>query len=54
MVTEHPLTGVGIGSFVIELSRRAGEGYVIEPVHNVLLLAAGRAWHPGLLLVSPY
>jgi hypothetical protein len=51
MFTEHPLTGVGIGSFIIELSRRAGEGYVIEPVHNVLLLAAAELGIPGLLLV---
>ena len=54
MVTEHPLTGVGIGSFVIELSRRAGEGYVIEPVHNVLLLAAAELGIPGLLLVVAF
>ena len=51
MITEHPLTGVGIGSFIIELSRRAGEGYVIEPVHNVFLLAAAELGMPGLLLV---
>jgi len=51
MFTEHPLTGVGIGSFIIELSRRAGEGYVIEPVHNVLLLAAAELGLPGLVLV---
>ncbi len=51
MVTEHLLTGVGIGSFIIELSRRAGEGYVIEPVHNVILLAAAELGIPGLLLV---
>jgi hypothetical protein len=51
MISEHPLTGVGIGSFIIELSRRAGEGYVIEPVHNILLLAGAELGIPGLLLV---
>ena len=51
MIREHPLTGVGIGSFIIELSRRAGEGYIIEPVHNLLLLAGAELGVPGLLLV---
>jgi O-antigen ligase len=51
MIGDHPLTGVGIGSFIIELSRRAGEGYVIEPVHNILLLAGAELGIPGLLLV---
>ena len=51
MIHEHPLTGVGIGSFIIELSKRAGEGYVIEPVHNIFLLAGAELGIPGLLLV---
>ena len=52
MIREYPLTGVGIGSFIIKLSRRAGEGYVIEPTHNVLLLAGAELGIPGLLLVA--
>ena len=51
MVGDYPLTGVGIGSFIIELARRAGEGYVIEPVHNIFLLAGAELGIPGLLLV---
>ena len=51
MIREAPLTGVGIGSFIIELSRRAGEGYVIEPAHNIFLLAGAELGAPGLLLL---
>src|SRR5215207_2031016 len=51
MISEYPWTGVGIGSFIIELARRAGTGYVIEPAHNILLLAGAELGLPGLLLV---
>jgi hypothetical protein len=52
LVREHPLTGVGIGGFVIELARRAGVGYIVEPVHSLPLLAAAELGLPGLLLVA--
>ena len=51
MIGEYPLTGVGTGSFIIELARRAGEGYVIEPAHNIFLLAGAELGVPGLLIV---
>jgi len=51
MIRERPLTGVGIGTFIIELSQRAGEGYIIEPVHNIFLLSGAELGLPGFLLV---
>jgi len=52
LVRERPLTGVGIGGFVIELGRRAGVGYIVEPVHSLPLLAAAELGIPGLLLMA--
>ena len=54
MSREYPLTGVGIGSFILELAGRAGEGYVVEPAHNILLLAGAELGIPGLLLVMAF
>ncbi len=51
IIAEYPLTGVGIGAFIIELSRRAGVGYVIEPAHNILLMVGAELGLPGLLIV---
>ncbi len=51
MAREHPLIGVGIGSFIIKLSTYALEGALIEPVHNIFLLARSELGMIGLLLV---
>jgi O-antigen ligase len=51
IIREYPLTGVGIGSFIIELARRAGEGYIVEPAHNILLLAGAELGIFGILIV---
>ena len=51
MIRERPLTGVGIGGFVLQLAERAGEGYIIEPVHNLFLLAGAELGIPGLLIL---
>ena len=51
MIREYPLTGVGVGSFIIELARRAGEGYIVEPAHNILLLAGAELGILGILIV---
>jgi len=50
MFRQHPFTGVGIGSFIIELSQTAVEGAPIEPVHNVILLITAELGVGGLLL----
>jgi hypothetical protein len=49
---EHPLTGVGSGSFIIELAQRAGYGYIIEPVHNIFLLAGAELGFSGLVIIA--
>jgi O-antigen ligase len=54
VLLEHPLTGVGIGAFIIELAQRAGEGYVVEPAHNIFLVAGAELGIPGLLLVLAF
>jgi O-antigen ligase len=51
MIGEYPWTGVGIGSFIIGLSRRAGEGYVVEPAHSIPLLAGAELGIPGLAVL---
>ena len=51
MMKEHPLTGVGLGSFILQLAERAGEGYVIEPAHNIFLMAGAELGLPGLLIL---
>lgn len=48
---EHPLFGTGIGSFIIELSQRAGYGYIIEPAHNIFLSMGAELGLVGLALI---
>jgi O-antigen ligase len=50
MFERHPLTGIGIGSFVLELSKIAVEGVKVEPVHNVFMLAAAELGMAGIIL----
>jgi O-antigen ligase len=49
---EKPLTGVGAGSFIIQLAERAGELNFVEPVHNILLLILAELGIVGVILVS--
>jgi hypothetical protein len=50
MIQAHPLTGVGIGSFVLELADYAIEGAIIEPVHNIFLLVGAELGIFGMLI----
>jgi O-antigen ligase len=50
VIREHPLTGLGIGSFVINLANTAAKGAPIEPVHNIFLLAFAELGVVGLIL----
>jgi O-antigen ligase len=49
---EYPLTGIGIGSFIIELAQRAGYGYIIEPVHNIFLSSGAELGITGLVIIT--
>ncbi|MGA7193224.1 MAG: O-antigen ligase family protein [Anaerolineales bacterium] len=51
MIYSHPLTGVGIGTYTIQLAQLASYGYIIEPVHNIILLAGSELGIPGLIIV---
>jgi O-antigen ligase len=51
MFQANPLMGVGIGSFVLELSTYAMQGAMIEPAHSIPLLAMAELGIFGLLLV---
>ena len=51
-IREHPILGVGIGSFAIDLANRDQGSYMIEPVHSLPLLAVAELGIPGLLLLS--
>jgi O-antigen ligase len=51
IIRQHLFTGVGIGSFVIDLSRTAVAGAPIEPVHNIILLITAELGVVGFILV---
>jgi O-antigen ligase len=48
---EQPLTGVGMGAFILQLADRTSAGYLIEPVHNVPLLVTSELGLGGALLL---
>ena len=52
MIRLHPVTGVGIGTFILELGKNALQGASIEPAHNIFLLAGAELGIFGPLLVG--
>ncbi len=48
----HPLSGVGIGSFILELSTYAVDGALIEPAHGIPFLVAAELGVVGILLLA--
>lgn len=48
---EHPLRGIGIGSFVIQIAEREGERNFVEPVHNIPLLILSELGVFGFILL---
>jgi O-antigen ligase len=51
MIRQHPIPGVGIGSFILQLAKTATDDSIVEPVHNMLLLAGSELGIIGLLLM---
>ena len=49
MIAQRPITGFGVGSFVIELAQH--DPPLFEPVHNVPLLIGSELGIPGLLAI---
>ena len=52
MIQANPISGVGIGSFVLQLAGSAIEGAPIEPVHNVFLLIGSELGILGMLITA--
>jgi O-antigen ligase len=52
VIQEHPITGVGIGAFILQIAVTAEAGAPIEPVHNIFLLVAAELGIPGLIVFS--
>jgi O-antigen ligase len=51
MAQKHPLSGGGIGSFVLALSDIAVDGVLVEPVHNIFYLVTAELGIVGLILM---
>lgn len=52
VIQQHPLLGIGVGSFVINLSQHASIGYIIEPAHNLSLLVFSELGITGAIILA--
>ena len=50
-IQQHSLLGIGIGSFVLDLTQHASVGYIIEPAHNLSLLVFSELGIGGALIL---
>lgn len=49
---ERPLTGIGIGSFIIRLAEREGQYNFVEPVHNIPILIISELGVFGFIIIT--
>jgi O-antigen ligase len=52
IIQQHPILGVGIGSFPLALSQHVARFYDIEPVHNIPLLAWSELGIIGIAIIA--
>ncbi len=52
IIKDHPILGVGIGTYIVEYARRVPSGYLVEPVHSLPLLMIAELGLPGLLVLA--
>ncbi|MFN8413874.1 MAG: O-antigen ligase family protein [Anaerolineales bacterium] len=50
-IKEKPITGLGAGSFIIQLANRSGQFNFVEPVHNIPLLVFSELGLVGIILL---
>ena len=51
MIRQHPILGVGVGSFLIELAQHVPRNFVVEPVHSLPLLVVSELGIGGFFIL---
>ena len=51
MIQQHPLLGIGVGSFILNLAEQALPGYIIEPAHSLPLLVVSELGLGGAVIL---
>ncbi len=52
IIKDHPVLGVGMGSYIIEYARRVPYGYLVEPVHDLPLLVIAELGIAGAVILA--